>query len=274
LPVPAQLGRLLKIKLQRPLQGTPVTAHRVLRADGHWYALIVCEPTPHDAFSAAQPAEDECAQPAIGLDVGLRVFLAVAEGGMLENPRHYRLSQKHLAQGQRTVCRRTKGSRRRRKAGRAVARQHLMIARQHLMIARQHLMIARQRRDFHCKTATQYAMRYCRICVEAVNVSGMVHTQHLAKSIHDASWSALLGSLEDKAERAGHHVLRVPARYTTPRSAAAAGVASTSKKASRDGRICAPPVGWSTTATCMPPETAYRRGHRLQGREPMGARLN
>ena len=48
LHVPAKLGRLLKIKLHRPLMGTPVTAHLVLRADNHWYALIVCETAPQD----------------------------------------------------------------------------------------------------------------------------------------------------------------------------------------------------------------------------------
>jgi len=35
LHVPAKLGRLLKIKLHRPIEGTPVTAHLVLRADHH-----------------------------------------------------------------------------------------------------------------------------------------------------------------------------------------------------------------------------------------------
>ena len=57
LHVPAKLGRLLKIKLHRPLDGTPVTAHLVLRADNHWYALIVCETTPQDAFGEAHPAQ-------------------------------------------------------------------------------------------------------------------------------------------------------------------------------------------------------------------------
>jgi hypothetical protein len=35
LHVPAKLGRLIKIKLHRPLEGTPVMAHLVLRADNH-----------------------------------------------------------------------------------------------------------------------------------------------------------------------------------------------------------------------------------------------
>ena len=65
---------------------------------------------------------------AIGLDVGLKVFLADSEGGMVENPRHYRRGQKRLAHAQRTVCRRTKGSHRRRKANREVACKHLKIS--------------------------------------------------------------------------------------------------------------------------------------------------
>jgi transposase len=41
LHIPAKVGKLLKLKLHRPLVGMPVTAHLVLRADTHWYALIV-----------------------------------------------------------------------------------------------------------------------------------------------------------------------------------------------------------------------------------------
>ena len=201
LHVPAKLGRLLKIKLHRPLEGTPVTAHLVLRADNHWYALIACETVPQDEQDVLHPGRVACAHPGVGLDVGLKVFLADSDGGMVENPRHYRKSQERLAHAQRTVSRRKKGSHRRRKASRAVARKHLKVG--------------RQRRDFHFKTAKQYAGRHSRICVEDLNVAGMVRNHHLAKSMHDASWSAFLDILTDKAERAGHVVMRVPARFTT-----------------------------------------------------------
>jgi putative transposase len=203
LHVPAKLGRLLKIKLHRPLMGTPVTAHLVLRADGQWYALIVCETLPQDEQETVHPERIACDHPVIGLDVGLKVFLADSDGSIVENPRHYRTSQKRLAHAQRTVCRRKKGSHRRRKATRAVACTHLKIS--------------RQRRDFLFKTSKHYAERYSRICVEDLNVVGMVRNHHLAKSIHDASWSAFLDILTDKAERAGHVVVRVPPRFTTQR---------------------------------------------------------
>jgi putative transposase len=97
-------------------------------------------------------------------------------------------------------------------------------------VACQHLKFSRQRRDFHFKTAKQYAEGSSRICVAELNVVGMMQ-YHLAKSIHDASWSVFLAILTDMAAqtwlhrhgctdmaaRAGHMVVRVPARFTTQR---------------------------------------------------------
>ena len=196
LQVPVKLGKMLKIKLHRPLEGTPKTAHLVLRADGHWYALIVCETEPQ-----TEPLPSPCDHPDIGIDVGLKVFLADSEGNTVENPRSYRTSQKTLRRKQRQLCRRKKASKRRRKAAKNTAKTHLKIA--------------RQRRDFHFKTAKQYTEQYHHIAVEDLNINGMVKNHHLAKSIMDASWGAFLAILEDKAERAGHQVIRVNPRFTT-----------------------------------------------------------
>ena len=194
--VPKKLGHFLKIKLHRPIEGTPKTVHLVLRADGHWYALIVCEMEPRTEHEPTM-----CSHPEIGLDVGLKVFLADSEGHTIENPRCYRTSQKTLRRKQRTICRRKKGSHRRRKAAKSTAQTHLKIA--------------RQRRDFHFKTAKQYADLYQVIAVEKLQIPNMVHNHSLAKSIMDASWGAFLDILEEKAERAGHRVIRVNPRFTS-----------------------------------------------------------
>lgn len=162
------------------MEGPPVTAHLVLRADGHWYALIVCATAPQDAYGRAHGRAEAaphpvsvCDPPDVGLDGGLKVFLADADGAVIEHPRCYRRGQKRLAKAQHVSDRRTKGSHRRRKAQRAVAKQHRTIS--------------RQRRDFHFKTAKRYAERYGRVCVEDLNVAGMVKNHSLAKSIQDAS---------------------------------------------------------------------------------------
>src|SRR6266516_458868 len=194
--VPKKLGHFLKIKLHRPIEGTPKTVHLVLRADGHWYALIVCEMQP-----ATSHEPTACTHPDIGIDVGLKSFLTDSEGHTVENPRFYRTSQRTLRRKQRQLCRRKKGSHRRRKAARSTAQTHLKSA--------------RQRRDFQYKTARQYTEQYQVIAVEKLQILNMVQNHSLAKSIMDASWDAFLDILEDKAARAGHQVIRVNPRFTS-----------------------------------------------------------
>src|SRR5438876_56349 len=196
LHVPAKIGKSLKIKMHRPIEGTPKTVHLVHRADGHWYGLIVCETEPH-----IEHEPGACEHPAIGLDVGLKSFLTDSEGNTVENPRFYRNSQKTLRRKQRQLCRRKKGSHRRRKAARSTAQTHLKIA--------------RQRRDFQYKTAKPYTEQYQMIAVEKLQMLNMIQKHSLAKSIMDASWGAFLDILEEKAERAGHRVVRVNPRFTS-----------------------------------------------------------
>src|SRR6266496_1015007 len=196
LVVPKKIGHFLKIKLHRPIEGTPKTVHLVLRADRHWYALIVCETEPKTEHEPTT-----CEHPAIGIDVGLTSFLTDSEGHTVENPRYYRTSQQTLRRKQRQLCRRKKGSHRRRKAARNTAKTHLKIA--------------RQRRDFHFKTAKQYTEQYQMIAVEQLHILNMTQSHSLAKSIMDASWGAFLDILSEKAERAGHAVVRVNPRFTS-----------------------------------------------------------
>ena len=196
LSVPRKLGSRIKIKLHRPFEGTPKTVYLVKRADGHWYALIVCETSPpRDVV----PTED--VRPAIGIDVGLTSFLTDSNGDTAANPRFFRTSQTTLRRKQRTLSRRHKGSNRRKKAARSVAQTHLKID--------------RQRRDFHFKVANHYALLYAIIVVEQLNIAGMTRNRRLSKSILDAGWAQFLNILQYKAESAGSEVRRIDARYTS-----------------------------------------------------------
>jgi putative transposase len=195
LRVPGKLGTAIKIKRHREMDGTPRTCYLVKRADGHWYALIVCDlPTAGDL---SHPDDD---RPSIGIDVGLKVFLADSGGHTVENPRFFWTSQAALRRKQRRLSVRKKGSRRRRKMARSTAQTHLKIE--------------RQRRDFHFKTAKQYADTYSTIVVEDLNLRGLARSR-LAKSILDAAWGAFLFILTYKAGSAGGQVVRINPRFTT-----------------------------------------------------------
>ncbi len=201
LRVPKKLGSRLKVKLHRPLEGTPKTAHLVRRADGHWYVLIVCD------LGDAPPKRDGAA---VGLDVGLTHFVADSEGRVVENPRCFKRGAKRLRRAQRMIARRKKGSNRRRKASRQAARQHLKIA--------------RRRKDHAHKTARKYVDAYAFIAVEDLRVENMLKNRHLARAIADAGWSAFIDILKLKAENAGVRVIAVSPRYTSQRCSGCGGM--------------------------------------------------
>ena len=194
LHVPSKLGARLKVKQHRLLEGTPKTAHLVLRADGHWYVLIVC-----DIGDAPQKRKGD----AIGLDVGLTHFVADSNGGAVENPRCFKKAQKRFRRAQRKAARRKRGSNRRRKASKEAAKQHLKIA--------------RQRKDHAHKTDKNYVDAYAFIAVEDLQVQNVLQNRHLARAIADASWSAFKNILVLKAEEAGARVVEVSPRYTSQR---------------------------------------------------------
>jgi putative transposase len=195
LRVPGKLGTAIKIKRHRELEGTPKTCYLVKRADGHWYAVVVCELS--ETGDLSQKVDD---RPPIGIDMGLNVFLADSDGNTVANPRFFRSSQASLRRKQRRLNARRTGSRRRGKMARSVAQTHLKIE--------------RQRRDFHFKTAKQYADTYHTIVVEDLNLRGLARSR-LAKSILDAAWGAFLSILTCKAGSAGGQVIRINPRYTT-----------------------------------------------------------
>ena len=187
----SKIGRI-RLRLHRPLQGTPKTITVSREADG-WYACVSCAEVPIEALPATGQQT--------GIDVGLKVFLVTADGEIVENPRHHRMAEKQLAKAQRRVSRRKKGSKRRRKAVRLLARKH------------QH--VQRQRRDFHHKTALALLRQYDVVYLEDLRVRNLVRNHHLAKSSSDAGWAAFRTILEAKAACAGRQVIAIPPAYTS-----------------------------------------------------------
>ncbi|HEX6800425.1 MAG TPA: transposase [Ktedonobacterales bacterium] len=187
----SKIGRI-RVRLHRPLEGAPKTVTISREADG-WYVCISCADVP---TAPLPPTGQET-----GIDVGLKVFLVTAHGEHIPNPRHYRKAERQLANAQRRVSRRTKGSHRRRKA---VA-----------LLRRKHQTIARQRRDFHHKTALALLRQYDIVYLEDLRVRNLVRNPQLAKSISDASWGAFCTILHAKAAWAGRQVIAVPPAYTS-----------------------------------------------------------
>ena len=187
----SKIGRL-RLRLHRPLHGTPKTVPISREADG-WYASFSCADVPIEPLPEAGRET--------GIDVGLKVFLVAADGQIVENPRHYRKAERQLAKAQRRVSRRKKGSHRRRKA---VA-----------LLKRKHQQVQRQRRDFQHKTALALVSQYDTLYLEDLQVANMVRNRQLAKSISDASWAQFRTILSFKAACAGRRVVAIAPAYTS-----------------------------------------------------------
>ncbi len=180
------------VRWSRPPEGTPKTVTISQEADG-WYVILSCADVPAQRLP---PTGEETS-----IDVGLKAFLVTAAGEAVENPRHYRKTEKRMIKAQRKVSRRKKGGKRRKKA---VA-----------LLAKAHQTVKRQRADFHHKTALHLLRHYDTIYFEDLRVANLVRNRHLAKSISDAGWAQFRAILEAKAACAGRRVVTVPAQYTS-----------------------------------------------------------
>jgi len=132
---------------------------------------------------------------AVGIDLGLKDFATLSDATKISNPRYLRTSEQRLKVLQRRASKKKKGSNNRKKA--------------FLKVARQHEKIKNQRDDFLHKLSTKLVRENQTICLETLNVVGMLKNHNLAKSISDASWSRFNEFLRYKAEWYGCNILHI-----------------------------------------------------------------
>ena len=176
----------VKTKFHRPLEGRPKNVTISKTKTGKYFVSVQCE-----VGIIEQPAKGR----EIGIDLGVKSFLATSEGWKRDNPRHLQKAEKKLKRLHRQLSRRAKGS-----AGREKAR---------ILLARQHEKVANQRRDFLHKLSTKLVGNYGLIGMEDLNVRGMVKNRRLAKAIATTGWGTFRRMLEYKGEWYGSYVHKV-----------------------------------------------------------------
>jgi len=177
----------------RGLQEFEKATHgRIIKRATGWY-LQMCVETEIE--------NKEKVNKEVGIDMGLKYFVADSNGNTIKSPQYFRKMQRKLRIQQRRLKNKTRFSMRWKKQTKQIAKTH------------EHT--ANQRKDFLHKTSRKYADNNDIVYAENLNVKNMVQNHHLSKSILDASWSTFLNYLGYKLEMLNRRLVLVPAHYTS-----------------------------------------------------------
>lgn len=129
----------------------------------------------------------------VGVDLGLKSFAILSDNTVIDNIKFFREKQSEIAKIQRYLSRKRKGSNR--------------YIKNKLKIARLHNRIANRRHYFLHNVTTFLVDNYDVICIEDLNVSGMLSNHKLSKAISDTSFSMFRSMLEYKCDWYGKELV-------------------------------------------------------------------
>jgi len=139
---------------------------------------------------------------AVGIDVGLKHFAVLSNGTKIENPKYLFHNLKRLRIEQRTLQRRYK-------KGKKFDEQSNGYKKQKMVVAKLHDKISNQRKDFLHKISTSIINSHDTICVENLNITGMVQNRKLSRSISDVGWGQFMSYLKYKSDWYGKNFLQI-----------------------------------------------------------------
>ena len=151
------------------------------------------------------PAADR----AVGVDAGLSAAITLDDGTKVPPPRYLEGRLKQLKRRSRDFSRTKRGSRRR--------------ARARWRLAREHTRIWDCRREWLHKLSSRLVHENQVICVEDLNVSGMLRNRHLSRALADGALAELQRQLKYKALWYGRTFVRVGRFFPSSKRCSACG---------------------------------------------------
>ncbi len=146
----------------------------------------------------------------VGLDLGLKYFIADDKGNVEQSPQFYRKSEKQLNRANRKKSKKYDP-----KKKKAQQPQSANYHKARNRYARKHLRVSRQRKEYCKRVAYSVIQSNDLVAYEDLNVKGLVRNRHLAKSISDAGWSTFRSWLEYLGHKYGKVTVAVPPHNTS-----------------------------------------------------------
>ena len=197
----------VRAKVSRPLQGRILSITISLDAAGRYFATFLCTDVPAKKASATNQE--------VGIDLGIGMLATLSDGTKVRNPHHLKKYERKLAQEQRRLSRR-KGARR----GEKPSNRYL---KQRKKVARIHAKIAYARTDTLHKVTTMLADENQVLCMEDLNVKGMMQNSHLAKALSDVSFGEFARLLEYKCIERRRIFVKVSRFYPSSKTCSSCG---------------------------------------------------
>ncbi|EME8213500.1 transposase [Enterococcus faecium] len=191
-----KLKSLVKITLHRQPKGLIKSATISRHSSGKYYISLLCK---------EEVSELPKSNFAVGIDLGITDFVILSDGQKFDNNQFTSKMEKKLKREQRKLSRRA-----------LLAKQkgiNLFEAsnyqKQKCKVARLHEKVMNQRTDFLNKLSTEMIKNHDIICIEDLNIKGMLRNHKLAKSISDVSWSIFVTKLQYKADWYGREIIKI-----------------------------------------------------------------
>ena len=140
----------------------------------------------------------------IGLDLGIKDFIVDSNGNRYENKHFYKNQEKKLKKLQRQLSKKQKGSNNRNKLK--------------IKLAKVHEKISNQRNTYLHQITSKIVNENQIICIEDLNVKGMMSNHKLAKSIQELSLYEFRRQLEYKCKWYGRQLIVIDRFYPSSKT--------------------------------------------------------
>ncbi|MEQ3467028.1 IS200/IS605 family element RNA-guided endonuclease TnpB [Enterococcus cecorum] len=191
-----KLKSLIRIKLHRQPKGMIKSATISWHSSGKYYISLLCK----EEISELPKTNSD-----IGIDLGITDFVILSDGQKIDNNKFTSKMEKKLKREQRKLSRRALLAK---KKGINLF-EAKNYQKQKRKVAILHEKVMNQRTDFLNKLSTEIIKNHDIICIEDLNVKGMLRNHKLARSISDVSWSSFVAKLQYKADWYGREIIKV-----------------------------------------------------------------